>query len=157
MQENKPDLFEVLFSAYTKLRVINLSYNRLPMVPAKLFKNCKSIEIIDLSYNKLEQLHLDLMNLQHLRVLDVSNNMIKIPDEVSIKDLNEIPCAKSLMSGENQCSVVFTSNPITCSTCDSKPFIEWLSNAKNVNAKAQSLSCTNEDGLTVNIDGSVTS
>ncbi|XP_045174598.2 toll-like receptor 8 [Mercenaria mercenaria] len=156
MLDNKPDLFEVLFSAYTKLRVINLSNNGLPMVPPKLFKNSKDIEIIDLSYNKLEQLHLDLMDLHHLRVLDVSNNMIKILDEVSIKDLNEIPCAKLLTSGENQCSVVFTSNPITCSTCDSKPFIEWLSNTRNVNTKAQSLSCTNEDGLTVNIDESVT-
>ncbi|XP_053383692.1 toll-like receptor 4 [Mercenaria mercenaria] len=154
MLEQKPDLFEELFYAHTKLQVISLSNNKLLMVPPKLFKHSKYIEIIDLSFNKLEQLHLDLINLQHLRVLDVSNNMIKILDEVSIKNLNEIPCAKSLMSGENQCSIVFTANPIRCSTCDSKPFIEWLVNSKKVDMKVQGLSCSSEDGLTVNIDES---
>ncbi|XP_053383695.1 toll-like receptor 4 [Mercenaria mercenaria] len=155
MLEKEPDLFENLFNTQTKLRVINLSNNKFPMVPPQLFKHSKDIEIIDLSYNKLEQLHIDLMNLHHLRVLDVSNNMIKILDEVSIKDLNEIPCAKSLIFGENQCSIVFTSNPIICSTCDSKPFIEWLVNSKKVGRKVQGLSCISENGLTVNVDESV--
>ncbi|XP_053383694.1 toll-like receptor 4 [Mercenaria mercenaria] len=157
MIQKEPDLFGDLLTTQTKLRFINLAKNQLSKVPSKLFKNCKNVEIIDLSYNKLEQLHLDLIDLHHLRVLDVSHNNIKVLDEVSIDKVKGIPCAKSLMYGENQCSVVFTSNPIRCSTCVTKPFIQWLVNSKKVDVKTQGLSCTREDGTDVNVDVSVVS
>ncbi|XP_053383693.1 toll-like receptor 4 [Mercenaria mercenaria] len=155
MLQKEPDLFEDLLTTQTKLRFINLANNQLSKAPSKLFKTCKNVEIIDLAYNKLEQLHFDLIDLHHLRVLDVSHNKIKVLDEVSINNLKGIPCAKALTSGEKQCSVVFTSNPIRCSTCVNKSFIKWLVNSKKVDAKTQGLSCTSEDGTNVNVDVSV--
>ena len=154
MLNERPRLFEKLFASQTKLREINLSNNRLSEVPHNMFKYNKNIETIDLSFNHFEQLHFDLTGLHHLALLDVSHNNIKVLDEVSINSLNGIKYAMPLVSAVRHCIVVFTSNPIKCSTCACKPFIHWLVSSEQVNAKQQNLVCVAEDKTVLNVDDS---
>ncbi|XP_060597181.1 toll-like receptor 2 [Ruditapes philippinarum] len=156
MLEKNQHLFEKLLAYHSRLRIINLSNNQLPKIPKESFKYNKGIEIIDLSSNQLEQLDLDLMNLYHLRVLDISYNNIKVLDEISINSLNGVPCVGNHTSFGNGCLVKINSNPFLCSTCDYKSSIQWLVRLKSFSSEQQDLKCTSEDKTVISIDESVT-
>ncbi|XP_060597178.1 toll-like receptor 2 [Ruditapes philippinarum] len=152
MLEKKQHLFENLFAYHSRLRIINLSNNQLQKIPKESFKYNKRIEKIDLSSNQLEQLDLDLMDLYHLRVLDISNNNIKVLDEISINSLNGVPC----VANHTHCLVKMMSNPFLCSTCDYRSSIQCLVRLKSFSSEQQDLKCMSEDKTVISIDESAT-
>jgi Leucine-rich repeat (LRR) protein len=56
------------------LLVLNLSHNRLEIVPSQLFMACTDLLHLDLSNNSLEQLPPQLRRLTNLQTLVLSNN-----------------------------------------------------------------------------------
>ncbi|XP_060560679.1 toll-like receptor 4 [Ruditapes philippinarum] len=156
MQEKNRNLFGKLFASHSKLREINLSNNRLLEIPKDMFKHNKLLERIDFSFNHLEQLHFDLMELYHLRTLDVSNNNIKILDELSINSLNGLPCLGPHFHVDDRCLVKMKSNPFLCSTCSCKSSIQWLVSLTKLNIEQHDLVCKTEDKTFINLDESVT-
>jgi Leucine-rich repeat (LRR) protein len=155
MQGNRPEPFGKLLAFNNKLQVINLANNHLGEIPKHMFQHNKGLIKIDLSFNQLEQLHFDLIDLHYLRVLDVSNNKIKVLDELSINNLNGVPCAGSNISMVDHCIVVMKSNPLLCSTCDCKLSIQWLVQSMESSLEQHALFCMSEDGALRKIDESV--
>ncbi|XP_060604758.1 toll-like receptor 4 [Ruditapes philippinarum] len=151
----RPDRFGKLFASYSKLRVINLANNRLGEIPKHMFKHNKELVKIDISFNQLEQLHFNLVDLHYLRVLDVSNNNIKVLDEISINNLNAVPGAGSNIYVDEHCIVVMKSNPLLCSTCDCKSSIQWLLQSMEFHLEQQALVCMSDDGTFRKIEKSV--
>ncbi|XP_060560676.1 toll-like receptor 4 [Ruditapes philippinarum] len=156
MQEKSRNLFGKLFVSHSKLREINLSNNRLLEIPKKMFKHNKLLKRIDLSFNQLQQLQFDLMELYHLRTLDVSNNNIKVLDEISINSLDGLPSLGPHIHVNNRCLVKMKSNPFLCSTCACKSSIQWLVSLTKLNIEQLDLVCKTEDKTFRNIDESVT-
>ncbi|XP_060598651.1 protein toll-like [Ruditapes philippinarum] len=154
MLENNEHLFEKLFAYHSKLRIINIANNHLPKIPKTFFKYNKNTEVIDLSFNQLEQLHFDMMDLHNLRQLDVSNNNIKVLDEISIRSLNDVPCVGSHSSFGDRCLLIMKSNPFLCSQCACKSSIKWLVNLKHLQKEQQDLMCMSEDSTSININES---
>jgi Leucine-rich repeat (LRR) protein len=155
MLGKRPDRFVKLLSSYSKLRVINLANNHLGEIPKHMFQHNKELVRIDLSSNQLEQLHIDLVELHYIRVLDVSNNNIKVLDDLSVNSLNGVPCAGSNIYMDDHCTVVMKSNPLLCSTCDCKSSIQWLAQSIEFNLEQQALVCMSEDGAFRRIEESV--
>ncbi|XP_053378148.1 toll-like receptor 4 [Mercenaria mercenaria] len=136
-------LFQNLFSGLRYLKLIRLSANGLQKIPSKLFKNQQSIEVADLSFNKLEQVTFNLNDLENLKVLDLQGNNIHILDSLSINFLNSIPQESKIKPKPN---VILRLNPILCSVCEAKPFIQWLISTSLINMDSQRLKCLDENG-----------
>ena len=68
-----------LLSGLGKLRVLNLSHNKLTAISADLFGSTYSLELLDLSYNAITALPAhSLVPLQKLRLLWLSHNIITV-------------------------------------------------------------------------------
>ncbi|KAL4229786.1 MTH538 TIR-like domain (DUF1863) [Mactra antiquata] len=143
--------FETMLSGVPVLENINLSKNNLTNIPSNYFRSSKMLVSIDLSFNRLHLITFDVSELQRLQLLDLSSNDIKFLDSASLQFLSIIP-----RSIENN-SMILTSNPISCSQCRDKSFLQWILSTKTVNVKSQNLKCINEEGRHVEIDDVITS
>ncbi|XP_045215606.2 uncharacterized protein LOC123565903 [Mercenaria mercenaria] len=143
-------LFQNLFSGLRYLKLIRLSANGLQKIPSKLFKNRQSIEVADLSFNRLEQVTFNLSDLQNLKVLDLKGNNIHILDSQSINFLNSIPQGSKINS--SKAKVILRLNPILCSVCEAKPFIQWLLSTSLINMDSPRLKCLDENGKNKDIN-----
>lgn len=137
-------LFGSMFSDLVNLTYISLSANDLQKIPMKLFAKCKNVEVIDLSSNKLTQVTFALSDLENLRTLDLSQNNIRILSSVSMNNLNSIP-------KQDMCQVIFKSNPISCSECKAKTFLNWFTSSNITDIETQTLTCIDEKGNTENM------
>jgi hypothetical protein len=100
-----------------------------------------NLEFIDLSYNGLTQITFALEHAYRLHTLLLHNNHIQVLDSKSISILTKVPIAP--MSGENTTNINVTlyNNPLRCSKCENKQFLQWLVTTEHVNTKTQHLKC----------------
>ncbi|XP_045202891.2 toll-like receptor 4 isoform X2 [Mercenaria mercenaria] len=142
-------LFEQLPNSLRRLRMINLSTNFLTSIPEDIFIQNHDLEIIDLSHNELDQVTFTLRNLEKLAVLDLQYNRIKILNGMSINNLNMAPMNTMVSKLKDiKATIHLEYNPISCSKCEAKKFINWLTSTKSVNIPTANLRCITEDGST---------
>ncbi|XP_060560338.1 uncharacterized protein LOC132720264 [Ruditapes philippinarum] len=131
-------LFQQLFQSLSRLKIINLSFNRLKVIPEKMFTENRGLELIDFSHNELEQVTFTLKYLYKLKVLNLQYNRIKILNSLSINNLNSI--LNTL--GNTTWTLDLGNNPISCSKCEAKQFIYWLTHTNSVSISTTNLACT---------------
>lgn len=150
MSEDTPGLFDILFRDLRYLKKINLSGNDLLIIPKNIFKYNEDLVEIDLSDNKLQQVSFTLNQASELQRLLLNNNNIKILDSLSLQNLESIPTnsLNYIFPGTQQMSLY--GNPLSCSVCRAKPFLQWLLSTHFVNASNQ-LSCKTEEEIMVKI------
>ncbi|KAL4226120.1 Leucine-rich repeat protein [Mactra antiquata] len=151
MLQKDHDKFEILLKSATSLKSIDLSKNGLQGVPANQFIYNIDIEEILLSYNLIQQVTWKMDHLLKLSRLDLSNNKITNLDWTSLKNLNRLA---SNLPESHKFKLILENNQISCSECESKPFIKWLTETKAVNLSTQLLTCIDENDKHVKINES---
>ncbi|KAL4225689.1 positive regulation of nucleotide-binding oligomerization domain containing 1 signaling pathway [Mactra antiquata] len=151
MLQSDATLFEKLFNSNQKLKLLDLSSNNLESIPRRQFKENHALEVLVLSNNNLQCVHFIINNLAHLKTLDLRNNRISNLDSASLSNLDKLVLK---LPSSQQFTLKINSNPISCSKCDSKPFIEWLTHTKCVDLSTDQLKCTAENENVENINES---
>ncbi|XP_060554647.1 uncharacterized protein LOC132715632 [Ruditapes philippinarum] len=131
-------LFQQLFQSISSLISINLSFNGLKVIPENLFTENRDLELIDFSHNELEQVTFTLKHLYKLKVLNLQYNRIKLLSSLSINNLNSI----YITLGNTTWTLDLGNNPISCSNCEAKQFIYWLTHTNSVSISTTNLACT---------------
>jgi hypothetical protein len=137
MAKEKHPLFQQLFLSLSRLKILKLSFNRLEVIPEKLFSENRDLELLDFSHNELEQVTFTLEYLYKLKVLNLQFNRIKILNSLSINYLSSGLSAP----GNKTWTLDLGNNPIACSKCEAKQFIYWLTHTKSAIISATNLTC----------------
>ncbi|PIK53329.1 putative platelet glycoprotein V [Apostichopus japonicus] len=89
---------------FAELRVLDLSYNKLQVLPNNFFTEDNKLEIFNLSNNYLHQVGSGAFNgLQHLMVLDLERNELKtIPEDVFLPLTNVISSQGEICLSRNR-------------------------------------------------------
>ena len=112
--------FKILFITFNRLRIINMSANRLVHMPRNIFKNNLKLEDINLSNNLLSAIDLSLTHLYKLKSFDISNNRIHI-----IRPHYFVYFSKLLDPNNSTFVLHLSGNAFTCD-CASFQFIKWV-------------------------------
>ncbi|NP_001373638.1 toll-like receptor 8b precursor [Danio rerio] len=105
-----------------QLETLDLSKNKLRVVPRKLSKHTRSLKVLDLSHNQISKLRYSFLeNVKSLQILNFANN--------KLKHLG----ASSFTTGSNhQLQILdLQRNPIHC-TCNLLDFILWLEKSDTI-------------------------
>ncbi|XP_045161852.2 uncharacterized protein LOC123526671 [Mercenaria mercenaria] len=131
MTENA-NLFGEMFRNLSQLLYISLAGNALTDIPFDIFKSDSRAEIIDLSSNLITNLSFETRYLKHLRLLNLTGNVIKSIDAAYLKTFDHV-------------SLLLKQNPLSCSRCDSFAFIHWLFTSESTKKYLSELKCENEN------------
>ncbi|CAC5392384.1 unnamed protein product [Mytilus coruscus] len=108
-----------IFQNLLNLRKLDLSENRISLLPNLIFKSQRKLEILDLSSNFLEKIDFQLSQLTNLSYLNLRNNLITLIDSHTIVEINVIAdMSKNL-------SINLLENRLVC-PCNSENFIKWI-------------------------------
>jgi Leucine-rich repeat (LRR) protein len=147
--------FEDIFMGLVYLQEINLSGNNLITTPRNLFQNNHNLEYIDLSNNGLTQITFTLEHAYRLHTLLLHNNHIQVLDSKSISSLTNVPIAPMSREITTNITVTFYNNPLRCSQCENKPFLQWILTLEHVNAKHENLACYATESVILDMDNAV--
>ncbi|XP_053375477.1 toll-like receptor 4 [Mercenaria mercenaria] len=98
---------------------LRLSDNKISCLSKDAFVGLKAVQIIDLSKNDIENFEFSLKHLQNIRLLNLSNNNIRVLTKSTMDDLDAIPAV----------AVDLNLNKLTCN-CESRSFLKWLQNER---------------------------
>ena len=117
------------FKTLKKLKMLDLSENRINALSKDVFKNLQELEYLNVSRNMLTKWDSEL-NSSCLKLVDLSNNKLETLSEQFRNYLDmlvDLPADKTCNSSD--LTIDLAGNPIQC-TCDSRPFLRWLSRTK---------------------------
>ncbi|XP_076114665.1 toll-like receptor 4 [Mytilus galloprovincialis] len=113
------DTFGQIFQNLLNLKKLDLSENRISILPNQIFKSQRKLEILDLSSNFLEKIDFKLSHLSHLSYLNLRNNLLTFIDSHTILGINHI------VNMSKNLSINLLENRLVC-TCSSESFIKWI-------------------------------
>ncbi|XP_045173899.2 toll-like receptor 5 [Mercenaria mercenaria] len=142
-------LFEKLFISLRHLKSITLSANKLRYIPRKLFENNLELLSVDFSVNFISQVTFSVDKLNHLKVLDLRSNIIKILDKESMTMLDLI----HMEQNKTMPVVNLNNNPICCSKCEAESFLEWLTKTNIVDKT--NLKCVDENSVYIDVTDNI--
>lgn len=143
MLQTDPALFEQLFASNIKLKTIDISANDLEHIPRHQFLKNVNLEEIILSNNRLQQVDWSMDNLNKLRILHLQYNRIINLDSSSLENLNSLITS---LSRNDQLTLKIEHNPLSCSQCEYKPFITWLTKTRVIDLSDSKIQCSQENG-----------
>lgn len=112
------DLEGKIFKRLKKLKVLDLSFNRIRNLPYSIFKNMEELTNLYIKSNSLETFSIAIDHMPNLSFIDLSNNRIAYFDASMQTSLQGIT--------ENQrIQINLMKNPLQC-TCKTLTFIKWL-------------------------------
>lgn len=155
MLEENVSKFNKLLENLQEIRTINIAGNLLNNLPRNMFTSNIHLEVLDLSKNRINQVTFDLSNNIKLKLLDLRENSIKLLNSESIISLNDWLTNDLL----NSTSVVMTDlrgNTMTCSTCESLQFLQWILKSKKSINMVNETKCINADNQSVTMVDSST-
>lgn len=120
---------------------LDVSHNRLEVIPSKLGTNYDMVTKIDLSYNNIRKLSLASFS-KNLTDINLGNNNMTIMDTASINIL------KNLTSLEN---LTLTNNPWNCD-CEAKSFITFISKILKQVTNYNNLTCRTGEPLITKVN-----
>jgi hypothetical protein len=144
--------FQDIFMGLEYLQEINLSGNNLITIPWNLFQNNHNLELIDLSYNGLTQITFALEHAYMLHTLLLHNNYIQVLDTKSISILTNVPMAQMSRENTTNKTITFYNNPLRCSKCDDKAFVNWLFTSQRFNTNNQHLKCYRSEDIFLDLN-----
>ncbi|XP_071136950.1 toll-like receptor 8 [Mytilus edulis] len=109
-----------LFTLIPSVHVLDISYNSLLKLPNDSFVQNIKLRELDLSHNVLHEVPTAILEIKHLRKLNLQNNNL-----VTIS--NSITDWLDSLSRKQEIIVLLAGNVLSCS-CDNKQFISWLFN-----------------------------
>ena len=115
------DLIKPLIS----LTSFDLSYNSISKLHSDTFENQVNLRELRLSNNKLSVWELNMTNLIHLELLDLSYNKLTTLSEAAILALNQLEAHPEYRSKEH-ISLNLEGNPLSCN-CTNIDLLSWMS------------------------------
>ncbi|CAG2231603.1 unnamed protein product [Mytilus edulis] len=109
-----------LFTLIPSVHVLDISYNSLLKLPNDSFVQNIKLRELDLSHNVLHEVPTAILEIKHLRKLNLQNNNL-----VTIS--NSITDWLDSLSRKQEIIVLLAGNVLSCS-CENKQFISWLFN-----------------------------
>ena len=110
--------FQKAFSLTSRLEDIDLSINGLREIHPNSFAMCTQLQELKLNNNEFDDIHLELFALTHLRLLDLSGNILPYLRSGFVEQLNNLYANTTF-------ELNLRNNDFVCS-CDSLPFLRWL-------------------------------
>lgn len=126
MSRDNSSLFETILWSLKLLRYIDLSGNKLRVIPTNTFSKNSKLEHIDLSNNCLSIINFSISSSNNLRVLNLSSNLFSTIDVSSRAKLQH------WMSASFDWILDLTDNSLSCTHCDDIGLLEWAVTHSNV-------------------------
>ena len=109
---------EGIFRNRTNLRILDMSFNVISMLPSNVLEQQVHLERLNLSTNGLTGFEINMRHMNNLTYLNLAaNSLSTLP--LKIRNYIEERMNKNVMT------VDMSDNPIKC-TCDNKDFVNWL-------------------------------
>ena len=114
------------FRNLTQLVSLDLSDNRITLLPAHMFENLKNLKYLDLSRNMISVWKSNL-DANCLRELDLRENKLEYlpPSLRKYLDRTANLPTKETCNSPDPVTVLLSGNPLRCN-CDNRPFLNWL-------------------------------
>ncbi|VDI00028.1 Hypothetical predicted protein [Mytilus galloprovincialis] len=130
-----------LFSSQSKLKLLNISSNRLFELPEKLLQHTVNLQVLDLSHNLLTDWNLTILYLRKLKLLDLSFNQINLLTKNGMRKLEQ---------GKNL-HVNMLNNRFQCN-CESLQFFSWMNKNKRIFKFYNNYTCQNITGDKISLE-----
>ena len=108
-----------LFRSCSQLIVLDLANNDIKLLPRNVFVNLPNLQYLNLSMNSLRTINITLNHTQHLKLLDISSNLLGFLG-------NDVLLQLKVMAN---LIIDLTDNPFICD-CQSVQFLRWASKNK---------------------------
>ena len=133
-----------LFSSQSKLKLLNISSNRLFELPEKLLQYTINLQVLDLSHNLLTDWNLTTVNLLKIKLIDLSFNQITFFSKNGMRKLEQSKSVKvNVLNNRFQCN------------CESLPFFSWMNKNKDIFVSYNNYTCKNITGDMINLKDAI--
>ena len=134
------------FRNLTRLDYLDLTENRINLLPADLFENLKSLKYLNLSRNMMAEWKSNL-RANCLRELDLTGNKLEsLPPSLTnyLDNTANLPATKTCNTTE-PLEVLLSGNPLRCN-CDNRSFLRWLATSSVRADFHDNIECHLKDG-----------
>ena len=118
-QQLSSDANGTFFEPCTQLTLLDLADNGIRNLPSDIFIKLNKLQYINLSSNYLRSFEVDILQMFHLTMLDISSNLIGFLNIDMMKMIDEILTRSNL-------TIDLIHNPLICD-CNSLSFLHWAS------------------------------
>lgn len=136
--------FSILFKHNQRLKVLDLSNNKLTHLPLNTFISNIQIEKLILSMNYFSQITFNISRMLNLTMLDLRVNAVKSLDSRSQQLLNNLYDKQLQRSNNTQYNpilqVLLEGNPFSCG-CESLDFLQWFASTPIFSITRQKFQC----------------
>ncbi|XP_046381325.2 toll-like receptor 4 [Haliotis rufescens] len=129
------------FAYSPTLEFLDLSLNRIQFLPVNVFRNLVSLKTLNLSENSITNLKVKVSHMTNLTSLNLSLNQIPSLDHMFMSQLDIIK--------SSALKVDLSANPLICS-CETLPFVKWMTQRKDMFASQQLYKCSSQSGWLYN-------
>ncbi|XP_046381324.2 toll-like receptor 4 [Haliotis rufescens] len=129
------------FAYSASLEFLDLSLNRIQFLPVNVFRNLVSLKTLNLSENSITNLKVKVSHMTNLTSLNLSFNQIPSLDHMFMSQLDIIK--------SSVLKVDLSANPLICS-CETLPFVKWMTQRKDMFATQQLYKCSSQSGWLYN-------
>ncbi|XP_048737272.2 toll-like receptor 4 [Ostrea edulis] len=112
------DIHGNIFRSLRSLNILNISRNKITILPRKMFQTTVNLRELRLSHNQITKFEVMIQHMKYLSLLDISHNQI----ETLPTDIQE---AIDGIAGTHPIKVNLYGNPLSC-RCEHFDFIMWL-------------------------------
>lgn len=132
------------FSMLSNLKILNLTFNSIETLPTTIFAGLTHLEFLILTRNPITNFTVDITNLKHLKVLNLSNTNLNGLQGDTRNFIDH------LLKNNVPIQVDMSKSPILC-TCENLEFLEWLVVSKAFSGNFSNYDCINPDSSRLSV------
>ncbi len=122
------------FSRHTNLVVLELENEGITDIPINCFLMLKKLEVLTLSWNHLSDLNVNISDLNHLKLVNLTGNDIYALGEYIRNQLDTVHYTEDIR-------LDLVGNPLKCS-CENISFVQWLQSTSIQFARKNAVRCS---------------